>query len=94
MHLKIAHTSHYTLSVFTVIVFSRCDAGSHLYKVGIDTPRSFATSRGGIPSCNSRFAAAIFESVILRLRPPVRPCRRAASSPARSSPAPSAPGWP
>ena len=57
-------------------------AGTQRYNVGIDTPRSFATFRGGTPSRNNRFAAAILESVILRLRPPVRPCRRAASRPA------------
>ena len=28
-----------------------------------------------MPSCSNRFAAAILEASILRLRPPVRPCR-------------------
>lgn len=37
------------------IVIGRCDAGTHRYNVGMDTPKFFATSRGGVPSCSNRF---------------------------------------
>ncbi len=59
------------------------EAGSHLYKVGIDTPRLLATSRAGTPLDRSFFAALTLVSVICRLRPPVRPSWRATSKPAR-----------
>ena len=59
-----------------------CDAGTHRHNVGTAT-KSCATSRGGLSLINSYFAAAILESSIFRLRPPARPCRRAAPFPAR-----------
>ncbi len=49
----------------------------------METPRLAAPSRGATPEANNLRAASSLEGVILRWRPPTRPCDLAASSPAR-----------
>ena len=51
---------------------ARSDAGTQRYNVGTDTPRLWATSRGGTPLASSFLADSILLSVICRLRPPLR----------------------
>jgi hypothetical protein len=59
----------------------RLDAGTQRYRVGIEVPRFWATSRRIIPPLKSFRAYSTFPGVIRRLRPPTRPRRRAAASP-------------
>ena len=56
---------------------SRSLAGSQRYKVGADTSRWWATSRGGIPPASSARADSRLPLVIRRRRPPTRPRWRA-----------------
>lgn len=55
------------------------EAGSHLYKVGTETPRLLATSHVGIPLDSGFSAALILLSVISRFLPPLQPSWRATS---------------
>ena len=54
-----------------VVYGSVVDAGIQRYKVGTDTPRFAATSRGGISLASNFLADSILLSVIWRLRPPL-----------------------
>lgn len=68
------------ISVFTVK--SIVEAGSHRYRVGIDTPRFSATSLGKEPDDSNCLADSILLCVIFRLRPPTLPFALAAAKPA------------
>ena len=57
--------------------YAREDAGIQRYRVGTDTPRFFATSRGGTPLASNFLTYSILLSVIPLLRPPLRPNWRA-----------------
>jgi hypothetical protein len=59
------------------------EAGTQRYNVGTDTPKLWATSLGDVPEESNFLAALTSPSVIRRFRPPTRPCRFAASNPAR-----------
>jgi hypothetical protein len=56
------------------------EAGTQRYNVGIDTPKLWATSLGGVPEESNFLAALTLPSVIRLFRPPTRPCRFAASN--------------